>query len=85
MKTQQIKISMPDQSRNGLTTTHFTATHQNGDVNYNSGTDPIRLPREEINIGTWNVRTLYQCGKVKELTHELQRYSWDIIGLAEVC
>ena len=47
-------------------------------------TDPIRLPREGINIGTWNVRTLYQCGKVKELTHELQRYSWDIIGLAEV-
>ena len=76
---------MPDRSRNGLTTTNFTATHQNGDVNYNSGTDPIRLHREGINIGTWNVRNLYQCGKVKKiLTHELQRYSCDIIELAEV-
>ncbi|PVD35255.1 hypothetical protein C0Q70_06536 [Pomacea canaliculata] len=27
---------------------------------------------------------LFQCGKVKELTHELQRYRWDIVGLAEV-
>jgi exonuclease III len=46
--------------------------------------NPIKLPKEGTILGTWNVRTLYQCGKVKELTHELQRYKWDIIGLAEV-
>ena len=37
-----------------------------------------------INIGTWNVRTLNACGKVNELEHELKRYQWDIIGLAEM-
>ena len=27
---------------------------------------------------------LHACGKVQELTHELKRYRWDILGLAEV-
>ena len=27
---------------------------------------------------------IYACGKVKELTHELTRYLWDIVGLAEI-
>ena len=31
-----------------------------------------------------NVRSLYVCGKVQELTHELKRYQWDILGFAEV-
>ena len=31
-----------------------------------------------------NVRSLYVCGKVQELTHELKRYRWNILGLAEV-
>ena len=34
-------------------------------------------------IGTWNVRTLCRCGKLEELSKELDRYKWDIIGLAE--
>ncbi|PIK43970.1 putative amphiphysin [Apostichopus japonicus] len=27
---------------------------------------------------------MYACGNIHELTHELQRYNWDIIGLSEV-
>ena len=42
------------------------------------------MPTDGTTIGTWNVRTLYACGKIYELTHELSRYHWDIIGLCEV-
>lgn len=44
----------------------------------------MSVPKNDTIIGTWNVCTLYACGKVKELTHELDRYRWDILGLAEV-
>ena len=44
----------------------------------------FKLAPKKTVIGTWNVRTLHACGKVKELEHELQRYHWDIIGLSVV-
>ena len=31
-----------------------------------------------------NARSLHARGKVQELTHDLKRYRWDILGLAEV-
>ena len=40
--------------------------------------------RENITIGTWNVRTLNATGKVKELTYEMTRYNWHVTGLCEV-
>ena len=30
--------------------------------------------KENISIGTWNVKTLRLAGKLKELTHEMDRY-----------
>lgn len=47
-------------------------------------TSPLSLPKNETIIGTWNIHMLFTCGKVKELTHELERYRWDILALAEV-
>ena len=35
-------------------------------------------------IGTWNVRTLYQVGKMAQTIREFQRYRLDILGLTEV-
>ncbi|MEW8546459.1 MAG: hypothetical protein AB2693_23320 [Candidatus Thiodiazotropha sp.] len=40
--------------------------------------------RENISIRTWNVRTLRPAGKLKELTHEMNRYHWNILGLCEM-
>ena len=37
-----------------------------------------------VSIGTWNVRTLAQTGKLHELTHSLLNYRWHIVGLCEV-
>ncbi|MGL4418375.1 MAG: reverse transcriptase domain-containing protein [Plesiomonas shigelloides] len=86
MDKQQNNKFMPDRSGPGLpTTAHPIEGLQGGGDKFVTGTKPsIKLPSQGVTIGTWNVRTLYQCGKVKELTHELNRYRWDVVGLAEV-
>ena len=40
--------------------------------------------RDNITIGTWNTRTLRAAGKLQELTHEMDRYSWNILGICEM-
>ena len=39
--------------------------------------------RNNITIGTWNVRTLHAVGKMEALEHEMERYHWNILGLSE--
>ena len=39
--------------------------------------------RDNITIGTWNTRTLRAAGRLQELTHEMDRYRWNILGLCE--
>ena len=45
----------------------------------------IKTRRKNTYIGTRNIRTLREEGKLEELTHELDRYRWTIVGLSEVC
>ena len=62
-----------------------TDKHQGGsDKSVTGAKTTYKLPTEKVTIGTWNVRTLHQCGKVKEQEHELRCYEWDIVGLSEV-
>ncbi|XP_017334791.3 craniofacial development protein 2-like [Ictalurus punctatus] len=42
--------------------------------------DPNTIRR----IGTWNVRTLYQCGRLEQLLHEFDNYRLDILGVSEM-
>ena len=44
----------------------------------------LKVARKEITVGTWNVRTLNALGKPEELDHEMKRYRWSVLGLAEV-
>ena len=44
----------------------------------------LKTRGEILNIGTWNVRTLYQSGKLDNATQEMNRMSIDILGLSEV-
>ena len=37
-----------------------------------------------MNIATWNVRTIYQAGKLDNIVLETKRMGIDIMGLAEV-
>ena len=44
---------------------------------------PLTGPKQEMNTACWNVRTLYQVGKTRELTNKLERYKLDICGISE--
>ena len=35
-------------------------------------------------IGTWNVRTLYQCGKMAQVLREMQAYRLEVLGVSEL-
>ena len=79
----------PDRPRPGLTTTaRSTDVIQGGRdksaTGYKNKNKDLNLTKREVTTGTWNVRTLYATGKVAELTNELDRYRWDIVGLCEV-
>ena len=60
--------------------------HQDGGGKYATGAPSSRIrARNNITIGTWNdVGTLRPAGKLEELTHEMNRYHWNILGLSEV-
>ena len=40
--------------------------------------------RENISVGTWNVRTLRPAGKLEQLVNAISRYHWNIVGLCEM-
>lgn len=40
-------------------------------------------PKELLKIGTWNVRTMYQIGKTRQITNEMDNYNLDILGISE--
>src|SRR5215469_9363577 len=43
------------------------------------------VPRtREFRIATWNVRTLYQIGKLENVEREMNRLRVDMLGLSEV-
>ena len=54
-----------------------------------SGPSTSEIPTEDqlsdvVTVGTWNVRTLLQAGKLELLQRELDRLRYDVVGLAEV-
>jgi len=80
---------IPDRSRPGLpTTAPPIEVHQGGSDKSATGDKTqikkIKLPAKGITVGTWNVRTLYATGKLKELCYEMNKYEWNVLGLSEV-
>ena len=74
---------MPDRPRPGLTTTALSINNiQDGNDKSTTGYS-IRLLKIITSIGTWNVRILNRTGQIEDLTNELSRYKWDIVGLSE--
>ena len=61
-----------------------SAVHQDGGVKYATGASSKSRERDNITICTWNTRTLRAAGKLPELTHETDRYRWNILGLCEM-
>eukprot|EP00745_Piridium_sociabile_P014565 TRINITY_DN21504_c0_g3_i3.p1 TRINITY_DN21504_c0_g3~~TRINITY_DN21504_c0_g3_i3.p1 ORF type:complete len:211 (-),score=34.41 TRINITY_DN21504_c0_g3_i3:29-661(-) len=77
---------IPARSSPGLPRTAPSAAHQGreGEKCATDGARPKLRNRKDFVIGTWNIRTLNAKGKLKELTHEMERYRWNILGLSEV-
>ena len=40
-------------------------------------------PKEKTRIACWNVRTLYQTGKLAQVVREFQNYGLDILGVCK--
>ena len=59
-----------------------SAVHKDGGVKCATGASSKIRGRDNITIGTWNTRTLRPAGKLKELTHEMDMYRWNILGLS---
>ena len=76
--------TIPDRSPPGSTRTAPSAGHQDGGVKCATGASSKIRGRDNITIGTWNTRTLRAAGKLQELTHEMDRYRWNILGLCEM-
>ena len=76
--------TIPDRSPPGSTRTTPFAAHRDGGVKYATGASSKIRGRDNITIGTWNTRTLRAAGKLQELTHEMDRYGWNILGLCEI-
>ena len=53
-------------------------------VKYATGAPSKIHGRDNIITGTWNTRTLSAAGKLQELTHKMDRYRWNILGLCEI-
>ena len=83
--TSTINDTIPDRSRPGSTTTAPAVTaQQGGGDKYITAGQNIKLTKHTCTVGTWNVRTLHQEGKLRELLIEMERYEWNILDIAEM-
>ena len=80
--------SIPDRSSPGSPRTALSVDRQDGGDKWNTGgkIGPLNrlCTRDNITIGTWNVRTLAADGKLEELAHEMEHYRWNILGISEL-
>ena len=76
--------TIPDRSPPGSTRAVPSIVHQNGGVKYATGVLSKIRGGDNITIGAWNTRTLRAAGKLQELTHKMDRYKWNILGLCEM-
>ena len=49
-----------------------------------SSSTKLLSARTTCRIGTWNVQTLYQPGKLAQLLREFETYQLDILGISEM-
>ena len=81
MMTQLKRIVMPDQLWSGLTTAALSIKDRpEGSVKYATDDHNIKhkLAKNNFTTGTWNVKTMYCQGWLKELTYEMERYKWNV-------
>ena len=77
--------SIPDRSSPGSPRAAPTAGYQGGGDKFATDTTKNSLrSRNNITIGTWNVRSLNKTGSLEQLTYEMSKYNWNILGICEM-
>ena len=79
MKMTTTTQSISAQSSPGTRTAPSVAGHQAGGEKYPTDGPKSLRARNDITIGSWNVKSLRAAGKVEELTHEMKRHRWNIL------
>ena len=82
MKTSNQTI--PGRSPPGLTMAAPSSLHQDGGVKHATGASSTIRGRDNVTISTWTTRILRTERKLQELTDEMDRYRWNILGLCEM-
>ncbi len=57
---------------------HLKMKHTTGN------TQRLKLFKNTLTVGTWNVQTLWAAGKLELLRNEMKHFRYDIIGISEV-
>ena len=70
-----------DQLPPGLTKTAPSARLKDRGAEHITGASLKVLGRDNITNGTWNTKTLRAAGKLQELTHKMDRYRRNTLGL----
>ena len=82
MKTSNHTI--PDRSLSGSTRTAPSAVQQDEGVKHVIGASSKIRGRDNITVDTWNTMTLNAAEKLLKLTHEMDRYRWNILEIYEM-
>ena len=45
--------------------------------------ESLTSPKKMVDIGFWNVRTMFQASKVAQIAQEFRRYKLEILGISE--
>ena len=75
---------VPDQSGPRLTTAAHLAGDRQGKVCDKYVTGVIKTTKEDFTSGTWNVQTLKGSEKLEILIKEMDRFTWNVVGIAEL-
>ena len=43
----------------------------------------LNKPKETLNVGNWNVRTMYAIGKTEQVAKVMKEYRLDVLGISE--
>ena len=46
--------------------------------------EKLKIAKNALTVGTWNVQTLWGTGKLELLRNEMKRFRYDIVGISEV-
>ena len=80
-----VKISSRQSSVNGVLKKNASLGRDGheGQVTINRHQATVRT-KNSLKIGTWNVRTMFQKGKLDNVKHEMEKLKLNVLGLSEV-